>query len=242
LGGKVDYDKLFQSSKSPRTAHEFTSAEALNALSRQSKLRFAPGEKFEYSNSGYVVLGQIIERLSGMRYAEFLQRNIFDPLEMHDTLVVDERHQKMPRLATGYGKRNGKWQDIGYTPEDYVYGEDGIHGTIDDLYKWDQALYTERLVSRATLAMAFQPGHANDGKNTDTFMTGILKRPTSYGFGWFITPENGTLEVEHGGSWSGYRSYIVRIPPRRLTAIVLMNSADDLVGLIAHQMIDAAGK
>jgi CubicO group peptidase (beta-lactamase class C family) len=242
LGGKVDYDKLFQSSKSTRTAHEYTSAEALSALSRQQKLRFAPGEKFEYSNSGYVVLGQIIERLSGMRYAEFLKQNIFDPLEMHDTLVVDERHQKMRRLARGYGKRIGTWQDIGYTPEDYVYGEDGIHGTIDDLYKWDQALYTEKLVHRATLAMAFSPGHTNDGKNTDTYMTGILKRPTSYGFGWFITPENGTLEVEHGGFWSGYRSYILRIPPRRLTAIVLMNSADDQVGLIAHQIIDAAGR
>ena len=95
LLGKVDYDKLFQSSKSPRTAHEFTSAEALSALSRQPKLRFAPGEKFEYSNSGYVVLGQIIERLSGMRYAEFMKQNIFDPLEMRDTLVVDERHQKL---------------------------------------------------------------------------------------------------------------------------------------------------
>jgi CubicO group peptidase (beta-lactamase class C family) len=242
LGGKVDYDKLFQSSKSPRTAHEFTSAEALSALSRQPKLRFAPGEKFEYSNSGYVVLGQIIERLSGMRYAEFLKQNIFDSLAMHDTLVVDERHQRMAHLATAYGKRNGKWQDIGYTPEDYVYGEDGIHGTIDDLYKWDQALYTEKLVHRAALAMAFEPGHTNDGKNTDTYMTSILKRPTSYGFGWFITPENGMLEVEHGGFWSGYRSYIVRIPPRHVTAIVLLNSADDQVGLIAHQMIDAVGR
>jgi CubicO group peptidase (beta-lactamase class C family) len=89
--------------------------------------------------------------------------------------------------------------------------------------------------------MAFQPGRANDGKKTDTWMTGILKRPTSYGFGWYITSEKGTLEVEHGGFWSGYRTYIVRIPPRRLTAIVLMNSADDQVGVIAHQMIDAAG-
>jgi CubicO group peptidase (beta-lactamase class C family) len=242
LLGKVDYDKLFQSSKSPRAEHEFTAAEALRALSREPTLRFAPGEEFEYSNSGYVVLGQIIERLSGIRYAEFMKRNIFDPLAMNDTLVVDERHQKVARLARGYGKRNGEWQDIGYTPVDYIYGEDGIHGTIDDLYKWDQALYTEKLVHRATLAMTFEPGHTNDGKNTDTYMTGILKRPASYGFGWFITPENGTLEVEHGGFWSGYRSYVVRIPPRRLTAIVLMNSADDRVGVIAHQMIDAAGK
>jgi CubicO group peptidase (beta-lactamase class C family) len=242
LLGKVDYDKLFQSSKSPRAAHEFTSAEALRALSRQPQLRFTPGEKFEYSNSGYVVLAQIIERLSGMRYAEFLKRNIFDPLGMHATLVVDERRQRVAHLALAYGKRNGTWQDIGYTPENYIYGEDGIHGTVDDLFRWDQALYTEKLIHRATLDMAFQPGHTNDGKDIDTFMTGILRRPTSYGFGWFITPDNGTLELEHGGSWSGYRSYIVRIPPRRMTAIVLMNSANDQFGAIAHQMIDVAGR
>jgi CubicO group peptidase (beta-lactamase class C family) len=240
LMGKVDYEKLFQSSKSPRAAHEFTSAEALAALSRQPKLNFPPGEKFEYSNSGYVVLAQIVERLSGMRYAEFLKRNIFEPLAMHDTLVVDERHQKVPRLATGYGNRDGRWQDIAYTPENYIYGEDGIYSTLNDLYKWDQALYSGKLIPHADVELMFQPGRTNDGKNSDTYMTSILKRPTSYGFGWFITSFDQTLEVEHGGFWSGYRSYIIRIPPRRLTAILLMNSADDQIGAIAHQMIDTA--
>ncbi len=241
LVGKVDFNSYFQSSKRPRAAHEFTSREALQALSRQPSLRFQPGEKFEYSNSGYVVLAQIVERLSGMRFAEFLRQNIFDPLGMHDTLVIDERQQKAPRLAIGYGMRNGRWEDISYTPENFIYGEDGIYGTANDLYKWDQALYTERLVRRSSLDLAFTPGRANDGNNTDTYMTAILKRPTSYGFGWFITSFNGTLETEHGGFWSGYRSYIIRIPPRRTTAIVLMNSADDEVGLLAHQLIEAVG-
>lgn len=240
LLGKVDYDKLFQSSKSPRAAHEFTSAEALLALSHQPKLNSPPGEKFEYSNSGYVVLAQIIERLSGMRYAEFLKHNIFDPIEMRGALVVDERHQTVRRLAPGYGKRNGRWQDIAYTPENYIYGEDGIYGTIDDLQKWDQALYSDKLVSRSAVEMMFQPGRTNDGKDSDTYMTEILKRPTSYGFGWFITSFGETLEVEHGGFWSGYRSYIIRQPSRRLTAIVLMNSADDQIGAVAHELIDIA--
>jgi CubicO group peptidase (beta-lactamase class C family) len=240
LLGKVDYDKLFQSSKDPHAAHEYTSAEALLALSRQQKLSFPPGEKFEYSNSGYVVLAQIIERLGGMRYAEFLKRNIFDQIGMHGTLVVDERHQKVPHLASGYGKRNGRWQDIAYTPENYIYGEDGIYGTIEDLSKWDQALYSDKLVPRSAVEMMFRPGRTNDGKDSDTYMTGILKRPTSYGFGWFITSFGETLVVEHGGSWSGYRSYIIREPSRRLTAIVLMNSADDRVGAVAHELIDIA--
>jgi CubicO group peptidase (beta-lactamase class C family) len=237
LLGKVDYDKLFQSSKSKRAAHEFTSAEAFQAVSRQPKPRFTPGEKWEYSNSGYMVLARIVERLSGKRYAEFLKENIFDPLGMHDTLVVDERRQKVPKLATGYAIRDGRWQDISYSPEDFMYGDGGIDSTVNDLYKWDQALYTERLVHRATLQMAFTPGHTNDGKHTDTFLTGFLKRPTSYGFGWFITSLDGKLQVEHEGNWSGYRSYIIRMPSERVTAIVLMNSAYDRIRDIAQGLI-----
>ena len=134
------------------------------------------------------MLGQIVERLTGERYAEFLKETIFDPLGMHDTLVVDERKQKVPRLALGYAKRDGKWQDVTYSPENAVYGEDGIYSTINDLYKWDQALYTERLVSRSTLEMAFTPGHTNDGKE---IRTDLLTRPSSYGFGWFISELHG---------------------------------------------------
>src|ERR1700731_1604701 len=98
LGVKLDAN-YFRSSKSPPAVHELTAAEVLQILSRQEKLRFAPGEKFEYSDSAYVVLGQIVERLTGERYAEFLKETIFDPLGMHDTLVVDEGNQKVPRLA-----------------------------------------------------------------------------------------------------------------------------------------------
>src|SRR5580704_780697 len=161
LVGKIDVESYFRSSKSPPAAHEFTAAEALQALSRQEKLRFPPGDRFEYSDSAYVVLGQIIERVTGQRYAAFLKEVIFDPLGMNDTMVVDERKQKVPRLALSYGERDGKWQDITYTPENSIYGEDGIYSALNDLYKWDQALYGERLVSRATLEMAFAPGRTN---------------------------------------------------------------------------------
>ena len=236
LVGK-SYKNYFRSSKSPPAAHEFTAAEALQALSRQKKLRFPPGEKFEYSNSGYVVLGQIIERVSGKRYAEFLKETIFDPLGMRDTLVVDERKQKVPRLALGYAKRDGKWRDVTYSPENAVYGEDGIYSTINDLYKWDQALSTERLVSPATLEMAFAPGHTNDGKE---IRTDVLTHPSSYGFGWFISGLHGEKVVEHSGGWSGYATHILRVPSRQITAIVLTNSSNGDVPDIAEQMAEIA--
>jgi CubicO group peptidase (beta-lactamase class C family) len=236
LGVKLD-ENYFRSSKSPPAAHEPTAAEVLQLLSRQEKLRFTPGEKFEYSDSAYVVLGQIVERLTGERYAEFLKETIFDPLGMHDTLVVDERKQKVPRLALGYAKRDGKWRDVTYSPENAVYGEDGIYSTINDLYKWDQALYTERLVSRATLEMAFTPGHTNDGKE---IRTDLLARPSSYGFGWFISELRGEKVVEHSGGWSGYATHILRVPSRQVTAIVLTNSSNGDVPDIAEQMAEIA--
>lgn len=236
LVGKIG-ENYFRSSKSPPAVHEFTAAEALQVLSRQQKLRFAPGEKFEYSDSAYVVLAQIIERITGERYAEFLKENIFDPLGMRDTLVVDERKQKVPRLALGYAKRDAKWQDITYSPENSVYGEDGIYRTLNDLYKWDQALYTERLVSRSTLELAFTPGRTNDGKEIST---GLLTRPSSYGFGWIISSLHGDKSVEHSGGWSGYATHILRVPSRRITAIILTNASNDEVPDLAQQMIEIA--
>jgi CubicO group peptidase (beta-lactamase class C family) len=238
LVGKVD-ENYFRSSKSPPAAHEFTATEVLQTLSRQEKLRFPPGEKFEYSDSGYVVLGQIIERVTGKRYAEFLKEMIFDPLGMQDTLVVDERKQSARRLAVGYGKRNGQWQDITYTPEKYIYGEDNVISTVNDLYRWDQALYTERLVGRATLELAFTPGRTNDGKEIET---DILMRPNSYGFGWFISAIDGDKDVEHSGGWSGYVTDILRVPSRRVTAIVLTNSSTENAPEIAEEMVEIAGR
>lgn len=246
--GLPDYEKLlvgdvhedyFRSSKSSPAKHEFTAAEALAALSRQPKLRFAPGTRFEYSDSGYVVLGQIIERVTGERYAEFLKQAIFDPLGMHDTLVVDERNQKAPRLALGYAERHGEWQDISYTPENHIYGEDDVVSTVGDLYKWDQALYTERLVRRSTLQLAFTPGRLNDGEE---IMTDILGRPNSYGFGWFISSLDGAKTVEHSGGWAGYVTYILRIPSRRVTSIVLSNFSNHDVPNLAEDMIELAEK
>lgn len=247
LSGLPDYEELmvgkigddfFRSSKVPPAPHEFTSAEVLKTLSRQPKLKFAPGSRFEYSNSGYEVLGQIIERVSGKRYAEFLKERIFDPLGMRDTLVLDERKHSGPRLALAYRRRNGNWEDITYSPENYEYGDGGVESTGNDLFKWDQALYTGKLVRHATLELAFAPGRANDGKIVETH---FFEYPSAYGFGWFISRENDTVVLEHGGDWSGYRTHIVRMPSRRVTAIVLTNSSNNDVARIAHRMIEIAG-
>lgn len=234
--GKIG-DDFFRSSKGPPAAHEFTSAEVLRTLSLQPKLKFAPGTRFEYSNSGYEVLGQIVERVSGKRYAEFLKEKIFDPLGMHDTLVLDERKHGGPHLALAYRKRNGQWEEITYSPENYEYGDGGVESTVNDLFQWDQALYSEKLVHRATLDLAFTPGRTTNGKVAETH---FFEYPSAYGFGWFISSERGATVLEHGGDWSGYRTHILRVPSRHVTAIVLTNSSNNDVGQIAHRMVEIA--
>jgi len=239
--GKIG-DNFFRSSKGPRAAHEFTSAEVLKTLSRQPKLRFAPGSGFEYSNSGYQVLGQIIERVSGKRYAEFLKEQIFEPLGMHDTLVLDERKRSGRHLALAYRKRNGRWEDITYSPENYEYGDGGVESTGNDLFKWDQALRTGKLVRRATLDLAFTPGRINPGhtSNGKVIETHFFEHPSAYGFGWFVSLENDAAVLEHGGDWSGYRTHMIRVPSRQVTAIVLTNSSNNDVARIAHRIIEIA--
>ncbi len=127
--------------------------------------------------------------------------------------------QKPPRLALGYRMRDGRWEDITYTRENNIYGEDVIFSKVVDLYKVvTQALYTNRLVSRPMIELAFTPGRTNDGK---AIRTDLLFWPSSYGFGWFISSLDGSKVVEHSGGWAGYVTEILRVPSRRITAIVL---------------------
>jgi len=114
-----------------------------------------------------------------------------------------------------------------------------VESTGNDLFKWDQALYTEKLVRRSTLDLAFTPGRTSDGKVIETHFFG---HSSSYGFGWFVSSDNGAAVLEHGGDWSGYRTHIIRVPSRQMTAIVLTNSSNDDVAQIAHGMIEIAGK
>jgi CubicO group peptidase (beta-lactamase class C family) len=169
-------------------------------------------------------LRPIIERVSGQRYVEFLKEKIFDPLGMHDTLVLDERKQSGPHLALAGRKRNGRWEDITYSPENYEYGDGGGESTGNDLFKWAQALSAGKLVHRGTLDLAFTPGRTTNGKVIETH---FFEHPSAYGFGWFVSLENDAVVLEHGGDWSGYRTHIIRVPSRRV---------------IVHGIIEIAGK
>jgi len=128
---------LPRSVKTTRSRFEPTARDALNLLARQPSLLFEPGTKFEYSNSGYVVLAQIIEKASTQSYAQFLKQNIFKPLGMKRSYVYDESRPNIPERAASYTMKDGTYREIDYTPLNAIYGEDNVYTTLNDLVKWE---------------------------------------------------------------------------------------------------------
>ena len=204
---------------------EPTVHDVLRILTAQKEPRFAAGEKYAYSNSGYVLLALIVEKVSGQRFATFLEERIFGPCGMKHSQLYDETRPVIRDRATSYRKENGRFVEVNYAPSNFVYGEDNIYTTIEDLYLWDQALENNKLVTAATFQTAISPGKLNDGS------------PTRYGFGWNLGERAGSKAHFHSGSWLGYRTGIMRIPGRRLTIAVLSNSAEFRPGEMADQIL-----
>lgn len=219
-GGLTDYVDLFEKHWDTETA-EATKETAFNQdlVDLYSKHKpepdFEPGKRYDYSNTGYVLLGSIIEAASGQTIHEFFKSRIFEPLEMKDSCAFSVDEEKFKPASRVYGFA---WQGDGHVANDWNYlngmvGDGGVYASARDLLKWDQALYGEKLVSKTTLAEAFTSGKLNNGKETD------------YGFGWVVErSRNKGLIVSHGGLWVGFRTSIERQVDRKLTVIVLSNN------------------
>lgn len=167
-------------------------------------LEFIPGEKYSYSNSGYFLLGMIVERVSKLSLDKFFKMNIFDPLGMTQS-GYDTTRAVVPGAATGYYSRGTAFITATYVDPTGSLGTSGIVSTTGDLLWWDQALYTEKLLSRRSLGEIFTP-----------FRNG-------YGYGWEIGTRFGRKSIGHSGSDAGFSSYILRFPDDRLTVIILGN-------------------
>lgn len=171
---------------------------------KNEPLRFAPGERFEYSNSGYVLLTYVIEKVSGRSYEEFLQENVFKPLGMEHS-GVDSHTAVIPGRATGHynfgdGIVQAPYLDVGFTS-----GAGSLYSTVTDLYKWDRALRGSGLVSEATLKRMLTPGLGG------------------YGYGWFIHDESGRRLVEHRGGLNGFLTSMERYVDDDVVVIALFN-------------------
>jgi CubicO group peptidase (beta-lactamase class C family) len=194
-----------------------TNKDALEILSRFGTPHFPPGQKFEYSNAGYETLGSVIERVSGLPYAEFMERHIFRPLGMKDTFSLPSpRRWKDSRIAHSYVREGAKIKAYDSDPFDNLVGSGSFYTTVGDMYLYDQALYTNRLLPQTRLAAAFQPSTLNDGQQE------------LYGFGWELGTRFRKRFTAHNGAWLGFTSAYVRFPDQHFSVIVLLNRNYDV--------------
>ena len=199
----------------------------LYILRQQSETYFPPGTQFRYSNTGYAFLSLIVEVVSGNTFADFLKRNIFEPLHMTGTLAYEAGISTIPNRAYGYAKEGAGFQPSDQSLTSSVLGDGGVYSSVDDLYKWDQALYTEKLVSKKMLQQAFTP------VPVETDMPG-----SGYGFGWYVGKYRGTDYIWHYGSTCGFSTRIERFPEKKLTVIILTNRRDAQISDIGKQIAD----
>jgi CubicO group peptidase (beta-lactamase class C family) len=198
-------------------------------LFQDEPLAFEPGEKYAYNNSGYFLLGAIIEKVSGKTYEAFVRENIFEPLGMSQSYYGSDR-AIVPRRAKGYDGRNGEFQNADYLSMTLPYAAGSLLSTVDDLSKWDRALDGTGFLSRASLDKWWVPFHLTNGSST------------SYGYGWGISSYAGHSVVSHGGGINGFTCHLLRMPDEKLLVVVLTNRNDEKTNptLVARKLAAAA--
>lgn len=183
-------------------------------------LDFTPGGKFKYSNSGYIVLGYILEQASGQTYEDFLKQFIFTPLNLHDTGYDHNSNG----LAIGYPGRYST-QPADFIDMSIPYAAGGLYSSVEDLYRWEQSLSTEQLVPKAFLDEMFAPQVA------------IPDSGYAYGYGWVIGKDpSGRSSIEHDGGIEGFTTLLTRYPADQVTIIILSNQQDTSLGVILDML------
>jgi len=188
-------------------AAQLHDADVLRLLETQDRTYFRPGTGYRYSNSGYALLALIVQHASGKTFATFLRARILQPLGMQNTVAHEEGISTVTNRAFGYTQEAGRWNRTDQDPTSAVLGDGGIYSSIDDLAKWDAALYDGRLLQPSSLRAAFTPATHTDDPEIE------------YGYGWRITGET----LWHSGESVGFRNVIVRYPKRHATVVVLTN-------------------
>jgi CubicO group peptidase (beta-lactamase class C family) len=208
--GVGDFSPLFD------LRREYSEEKLLNIIYK-IPLRFTPGERWEYSNPGYITLGILIGRVTGKHYGEFLQERIFKPLGMQSTRIISEA-DIIPHRAAGYRLVKGELKNQTYVSASLNTTADGsLYTNILDLAKWDFVLRGEPPLKRSLLDQMWTPVMLANGQ----------PNPVRYGFGWMTKPYRGHRVVEHGGAWQGFTTHIARFLDDDLSIVVLTNLSAD---------------
>lgn len=191
----------------------FTNNDVMKLLVQQHELNFTPGEQFNYSNSGYWLLGQIVEEVSGMSLRDYADKHLFKPLGMLNTHFHDDHTHIVKNRSSGYGQgENGQFK-ISMTTLDMV-GDGGIYTTIEDMKKWDDSYYQSDVLPEQFWKLMLTTGQLNSGE------------PITYASGLVVSEYKGQEVISHGGAFVGYRAQFIRFPEHKLSVIVFANRAD----------------
>jgi CubicO group peptidase (beta-lactamase class C family) len=196
----------------PRTTREYTHAHVLEIAARQQSLNFAPGTRWSYSNTGFNLAAIIVDRVSGMSFAEFSKQRIFAPLGMTKTQWRDDHTRLVKDRAIAYALENGQ-----YTiemPFENVHGNGGLLTTVGDLLTWNAHLASPKIGSARLIEEMSVAGRASDGT------------PLRYGLGFFVEERRGLHNIYHSGSTAGYRAHLNRFPAANTSVAVLCNGSN----------------
>lgn len=198
-----------------------TQAQFIRAIGAQP-MEFQPGDSWKYCNTGFNLLGYIIENVSGMNYWDFMGQRVFQPLGMHAT-TNRLLSRVIPNRAAGYEQTNRVWinRDCDLTD---VFAAGAVASTVGDLAKWNASLDGERILTAASKERMWTPVKLNDGK------------AQKYGFGWFLDTVEGHKNIGHGGLTSGFSASIQRFPDDKLTVIILTNTDEDVATRLARKI------
>lgn len=221
--GLPDYEDLWDGQFPDTPATELPQvrdAQVLQLMKAQAKGKFAPGTRWSYSNSGYAVLSQIVEKVSGEPFEDFLHDRIFQPLGMKNTVAFVNTRNSVSNRAYGYRKQHGGWVFSDQSSTSAVLGDGGVYSSVAELGKWIDALRTHKLLSAKEMVPAVTP------VNVRQFDPPSSEEIVRYGFGWFLDPYKGHARMYHYGETIGFLTNIQYFPDDDLGIVVLCNRTD----------------
>jgi CubicO group peptidase (beta-lactamase class C family) len=210
--GLRDWGSVAAIAGAPRTTREYTHAHVLDIVSRQKALNFTPGTEWSYSNTGFNLAAIIVDRVSGMSFAEFSKRRIFSPLGLTRTSWRDDHQRIVKGRAIAYSTTSGGYQIE--MPFENVHGNGGLLTTVGDLLKWNENYVHPHVGDAALVAEQQKAGKYSDGRDLE------------YGLGLFVRPLDGVKNIYHSGSTAGYRAHLNRFPDSQTSVAVLCNGSD----------------
>jgi CubicO group peptidase (beta-lactamase class C family) len=235
--GLPDYEQLMEDTEKEKgpiwtPERQIRDDEVLALLEKATHGAFPPGTSWAYSNSGYVVLGLVAAHAAAKPFGDVLRERIFAPLGMTRTLAYEKGRNEVPDRAYGHTREAAGFWETDQSSTSATLGDGGVYSCLEDLAKWDEALRTNALLSKAEMAPALTAVRLADGSEPrwpsgdqggDNLFPG---RPVAYGFGWFLDPWQGHERAWHHGETMGFRSIVDRFPADGLTVVVLANRDD----------------